>query len=392
MRKPIPRIKGQNYSEDAAALRRSFIQEQTGTPLHHTGHYSLDPESLDGNAENFIGVVQMPVGVAGPLLIHGEHAQGEFYVPMATTEGTLVASYSRGMRVLSESGGVTTTVVEEFMQRAPLFEFSSAREAVQFSRWLDEAYTAIKTAAEATTSIGQLQHIQKWVVANKLYTRFNFLTGDAAGQNMTGKATHAACQWILAHSPVEVRYYALSGGIETDKKHSHMNMLHTRGKRVVAEATVKAEVLRTLMRAEPADVFRLRMRAMTGAVLAGSAYNGPHSANGIAAMFIATGQDEANVVESHAGITFAELTPAGDLYYSVTLPSVICASYGGGTGLATQRECLQMLGCYGSGKARKLAEIIGATVLAGDLSLAAAIVADEWVSSHDQLGRNRPGS
>lgn len=392
MRKPIPRIKHQDYSEEAAALRRAFVQEQTGESLQHTAHYSVEPESLAGNIENFIGVVQMPVGVAGPLLINGQHAQGEFYVPLATTEGTLVASYSRGMRVLSESGGVTVTVVEEFMQRAPLFEFASAREAVRFSHWLDEVFAQIKSAAEASTSVGQLQFIQKWVVANKLYTRFNYTTGDAAGQNMTGKATHAACQWILSQSPVEVLYYALSGGIETDKKHSHMNMLHTRGKRVIAEATIKSDVLRSLMRADPEAVFRLRTRAMAGAVLAGSAYNGPHSANGIAALFIATGQDEANVVESHTGITFAELTPAGDLYYSVTLPSVICASYGGGTGLATQRECLNMLGCYGQGKARKLAEIIGATVLAGDLSLAAAIVADEWVSSHDQLGRNRPSS
>ena len=386
----IPRLKDQNYSEAAAQQRRDFLEQKTGASLKHSGHYSLPPESLQGNTENFFGVVQMPVGVAGPYTINGDHAQGQFYIPMATTEGTLVASYSRGMRVISESGGATAHVVDEFMQRAPLFEFTTAKEAIAFSQWLDERYEDIQTEAERSSSVAKLQHIQKWVIANKLFTRFNYTTGDAAGQNMTGKATHQACQWILKNYQGAFTNFSLSGGIETDKKHSHMNLLHPRGKRVVAEAVVKKEVLMDTMRADPAKMVKLRQRTILGSLLAGSAYNGPHSANGIASLFIATGQDEANVVESHTGIAFMELTDEGDLYYSVTLPSVICASYGGGTGLATQRECLELMDCYGKGKAKKLAEIIGATVLAGDLSLAAAIISDEWVSSHDQYGRNRP--
>lgn len=386
----IPRLKDNNYSEQAAQSRREFLERKTGTALTHTGHYSIKPESVEGNTENFIGVVQMPVGVAGPYLIHGEHAQGEFYIPLATTEGTLVASYSRGMRVVSESGGVSVTVVDEFMQRAPLFEFATAREAIAFSQWLDSEYEAIKGEAESSSSVAKLQHIQKWVIANKLFTRFNYTTGDAAGQNMTGKATYVACQWILKNYPGSFTNFSLSSGIETDKKHSHMNLLHPRGKRVVAEAVIKQDILKKLMRADAAKMVKLRQRTILGSLLAGSAYNGPHSANGIASLFIATGQDEANVVESHTGIAFMELTDNGDLYYSVTLPSIICASYGGGTGLPTQRECLEMMDCYGPGKAKKLAEIVAATVLAGDLSLAAAIVSDEWVSSHDQLGRNRP--
>lgn len=388
-RKRIPRLKGNDYSEQAAQQRRSFIEEQTGASLTNTRHYSLNPASLEGNTENFIGVVQMPLGVAGPYRINGEHAQGDFYIPMATTEGTLIASYSRGMRLVSESGGCTVTVVGEAMQRAPLFELASAREARALSQWLEANFAAIKAEAESTTRIGTLENIQSWVIANKLFTRFNYLTGDAAGQNMTGKATHKACQWVLSNFD-GIQHFSLSGGIETDKKHSHMNLLHSRGKKVIAEAVIKKELLQSLMRAEPERMVRLRQRTIAGSLLAGSAYNGPHSANGIAAMFIATGQDEANVVESHAGIAFMDLTDDGDLYYSVTLPSIICASYGGGTGLATQRECLEMMGCYGEGKAHKLAEIIAATVLAGDLSLAAAVVSDEWVSSHDQLGRNRP--
>ena len=387
-RKPIPRFENA-YSEEAAAGRRSFLTEQTGTQMPHTAHYSLPPESLSGNTENFIGVVQMPVGVAGPLRIDGEHAQGWFYVPMATTEGTLVASYSRGMRMASESGGIKTTVVEEFMQRAPVFEFADARAAKRFLQWLENNEPSIKQAAESTTSFGKLEHIQTWQIAKMVYTRFNFTTGDAAGQNMSGKATYVASQWILQNSPEGVVHFSLSGAIETDKKHSHMNLMHSRGKRVIAEATIKREVLQQRARTTPEALFKQRQRSLVGNILAGSAYTGPHSANGIAALFIATGQDEANVVESHAGFSFMDVTPEGDLYFSCTLPSVICATKGGGTGLATQSECLKLLGCEGAGKARKLAEIVGATVLAGDLSLMSAIMADEWVSSHDTYGRNR---
>lgn len=387
-RDPIPRF-DDNYNEAAAQARREFLESKTGVKLHHTGHYSLPPESLKGNTENFIGVVQMPVGVAGPVLINGEHAQGWFYVPMATTEGTLVASYSRGMRIVSESGGVKTTVVEEFMQRAPLFEFEDARAAKRFLAWLDENMANVRAAAEATTGHGKLVHIQRWQIAKMVYTRFNYNTGDAAGQNMSGKATHAACQWILKNCTEAITHFALSGATETDKKHSHMNLMHSRGKRVIAECTIKRDVLQKLARTTPEVIVKQRQRSVVGNQLAGSAYTGPHSANGIAALFIATGQDEANVVESHAGFVFSELTQEGDLYFAVTLPSVICATKGGGTGLSTQAECLQMLGCEGTGKARKLAEIVGATVLAGDLSLMSAIMADEWVSSHDAYGRNR---
>lgn len=387
-RTPIPRFEN-NYSEEAAKARRDFIEAQTGTTLQHTGHYSLPPESLKNNTENFIGVVQMPVGVAGPILINGEHAQGYFYVPMATTEGTLVASYSRGMRMISESGGVKVTVLEEYMQRAPLFEFEDARCAHSFLQWLQENELNVRAQAESTTSFGKLQHIQTWQIAKMVYLRFNYTTGDAGGQNMCSKATHAACEWIKKNTPEKITHYSLSSSIDTDKKHSHMNLMHTRGKRVIAEAVITREVLQKTARITPEMVFKQRQRSMIGNQLAGSAYSGPHSANGIASLFIATGQDEANVVESHAGFSFMEITAEGHLYFSVTLPSVICATKGGGTGLATQNECLRMLGCEGTGKARKLAEIVGATVLAGDLSLLSAILADEWVSSHDAYGRNR---
>jgi len=308
---------------------------------------------------------------------------------MATSEGTLVASYNRGMRLLHEAGGVTVTVVQDHMQRAPAFIFESARQARDFGQWLSASFDQVKAVAETTTSTGRLVEIEQYQAARLLYTRFNYTTGDAAGQNMTGKATQAAAHWIVANYP-GIEHYFLEGSMATDKKTSQINMLRTRGKRVIAEATIPNEVIQRLTRASTELMFRARMVSQLGGMMAGVNNNGAHSANGITAVFIATGQDVANVAESSAAYVYAEQRPNGDYYYSITIPSLIVATYGGGTGLATQRECLEMLDCYGAGKVHKLAEIIAATVLCGELSLGAAVVAEEWVDAHDTHGRNRP--
>ncbi len=384
----IPRSSENDHTDEMAKTRREFIKEKTGADLKYTGEYTIPTDALPGNVENFVGIVQMPVGVAGPVQINGEHANGLFYVPLATTEGTLVASYSRGMRVINECGGVKTTVVEGWMQRAPAFIFNDAREARDFGEWVKANFDKIKAASETTTSVGKLEHIEQWSVSKTRYLRFNYTTGDAAGQNMVGKATLVACEWIKANSPIPCMYL-LSGNMDTDKKHSHLNMLHSRGKRVIAEIVLKKEVLASIMKVDTKILAGATVLANTGALMAGAAYNGPHSANGIASLYIATGQDEANVVESHAGMLSHQLLDNGDFYISVTLPSLIVATFGGGTGLPTQNECLQMLGCVGKGKANKFAEIVAATVLAGDISLACAVIAGHWVSSHDKMGRNR---
>ncbi|RBP51717.1 hydroxymethylglutaryl-CoA reductase [Arenicella xantha] len=384
----IPRQQD-NYTPESIAERQAFLLKQTGVTLKHVAHSSVDPATLAGNIENPIGMAQVPIGLAGPILINGEHAAGHFYVPMATTEGTLVASYSRGMRVLSEIGGVTTTVVERYMQRAPVFHFENAREAKEFGAWFDAHLADIRTAAEATTSVGKLSHVEQYGVSRMRFLRFNYTTGDAAGQNMCGKATLAACTWIQKNYPHKSRY-TLSGAIDTDKKHSHINTLHSRGARVVAEVVLPKEVMQRVMRVDTKALFAARQVSNVGGMLAGTTNNGLHAANGLAAIFIATGQDAANIAESQAGIVYVDLLDNGDLYWSITLPSVIVASYGGGTGLGSQRECLEIMDCYGDGKALKLAEICAATVLAGELSLASAVLAGDWVESHDRLGRNRP--
>jgi hydroxymethylglutaryl-CoA reductase (NADPH) len=388
-RVPIPRDRDDDHTRDAAERRREFVQERTGVALEHVSSYSFDPAVASGNVEQFVGVAQVPVGLAGPLLVDGEHAQGEFYVPLATAEGTLVASYNRGMRLLYEAGGVTTTIMDDRMQRAPAFLFESARGSRAFGEWLVEHFDEIKAAAEATTRSGRLQDIEQYSAGRMLYTRFNYTTGDAAGQNLTGKATQAACRWIVERCPA-IEHYFLESNFATDKKSSQVNMLRTRGKRVVAEATIPNDLVQRIMRSDTRLMYRARQVSNMGGFMSGVNNNGAHSANGITAMFIATGQDAANVAESSAAYVYAELRANGDYYYSVTVPSLIVATYGGGTGLPTQRECLEMLGCYGAGKVRKFAEIVAATVLCGELSLGSAIVAEEWVHAHDLLGRNRP--
>ncbi len=384
----VPRRREDDHAEEQAALRRAFVEEQTGVPLPHVGSHVLDNDSLPGNIENFLGAAQVPIGLAGPLRIEGEHARGDFYVPLATTEGTLVASYNRGMRLLGEAGGVRTTVVEDRMQRAPVFVLDDALAAREFGEWVEERRADIAAACEATTRVGRLLEIEQYAVGPLRYLRFDFSTGDAAGQNMVGRATHAGCEWIVANHPDHPRY-VLSGAIDTDKKHSQLNVLRTRGKRVVAEARIPADLLREHMGVTPEQLFRTRQLSMTGAYLAGSASNGAHAANALAALFIATGQDAANVAESQAAITYSQVLENGDYYWSVTLPSLIVATVGGGTGLATQQECLRVLGCAGQGRARKLAEICAAVVLAGDISLSSAVIAGDWVTSHEQYGRNR---
>ncbi len=387
--KKLPYQKENDYTPEMATKRREFIKEITGADMTQVGSYSFNTDVLPGNIENFIGVAQIPMGVAGPIKINGEHAQGDFFIPLATSEGTLVASYNRGMKLLTEAGGVTCTVIEESMQRAPLFVFDNARYARDFGKWITTNFDTIKEKAAETTKSGKLTNIEQYGVGKMKFLRFNYTTGDAAGQNMVTKATYHACQWILAQKPEGLEHFAMAGNMDTDKKHSLINSLHTRGKRVVAEITIPNHLLEKIMHTTSKALFRQRNMSNVGAMLSGASNNGAHSANGLTAMFIATGQDVANIAESSAAITYAELKDNGDYYISITIPSLIIATFGGGTGLPTQRECLTMLGCVGKDKVYKLAEIMAGVVLAGELSLGSAIVANEWVSSHEAYGRNR---
>lgn len=384
----IPYDRVNDYSPEAVKRRQEYITRFSGRELKHITNYSFDPKLVQGNIENFSGVAQIPLGFVGPVTVNGEYANGEFIIPLATTEGTLVASYNRGIKALNLSGGVKTTIQGDDMQRAPVFVFEDARACNRFVQWLNEHITEIKQEAEQTSHIARLDYIDPYLSNRFVFLRFNFKTGDAAGQNMVGKATYAACQWILQnYSGIE--HFYLESNFATDKKASHINILRTRGKRVTAEAILKKEIVKNQLRADP-EILDYHQRISTiGAFFSGANNNGAHSPNGITAMFIATGQDVANVAEATAALIHTELTREHDLYVSITIPSLIVATYGGGTGLPTQRECLELMGCYGKDKVNKYAEIVAAVVLAGEVSLGAAITSNDWVSSHERLGRNR---
>jgi hydroxymethylglutaryl-CoA reductase (NADPH) len=386
-RERIPRDDADDYGTATVQARRAFVEAHTGVRLQHAARNSFDPHQARGNCEHFVGVAQVPLGIAGPLRVNGEHARGDFVVPLATSEGTLVASYNRGMRVLNAAGGVTCTVTDDAMQRAPAFVFADARRGRDFVKWVDDNLDRIRAAAEATSGFLRLAYVDPYTASRFVYLRFGFHTSDAAGQNMASRGTHAACMWILRNAAGIERFY-LEANMATDKKASQINTLRTRGHRVTAEATIPRDLLKRYMRVEPESLAYHWGVANVGAFLAGANNNGLHSANGITALFIATGQDVANVAESSAAVVYTELTPSRDLYLSITIPSLIVGTHGGGTGLPTQRECLEMLGCAGAGKVEKFAEIVAGVVLAGEISLASAISSSDWVSSHERYGRH----
>lgn len=384
----IPRDGADDYSPTIIRARQALIEQVSGIEPRHLFEYSFDAHAVRGNCENFCGVAQVPIGFAGPLEVHGEHVDGDVLIPLATSEGTLVASYNRGMKVLKLCGGVKATVMADAMQRAPVFVFRDARACRDFVNWVEANVGDIRVQAESTSSVAKLLYIDPYVANKFVYLRFNYSTGDAAGQNMVGRATFAACSWILDHYQGITNFY-LESNFATDKKASHVNVMRTRGKRVTAEATIQRDVLIQQLRVEPEKLVYHHGVANVGAFLSGANNNGAQSANAITAMFIATGQDVANVAESSAAVIYCELTAERDLYISLTIPSLIVATHGGGTGLPTQRECLEIMGCYGKGKVNRLAEIVAGVALAGELSLGAAISSLDWVSAHEKYGRHR---
>ncbi len=385
----VPRMRDQGYSREQVERRREWLAQKTGARLDHVGSGSLDTEALRGNVENPIGCAQVPLGVAGPLRVRGRHAQGDFYVPFATTEGALVRSYERGMVTLSRAGGATTRVLVDENRVCPGFEFADVGAACDFAAALPGWFEDLRREAESTTSHGRLLRVVPHVIGREVLVEFCFATGDAHGMNMVVKAAERACGWLLErHGSGRLLLFS---GLESEKKASAHLLPGGKGKRVVAGATIPAALLRSHLHVEPAQMAELWRRTVTGALHAGTVgYNG-HFANGLTAVFIALGQDVANVVNAATGITRLDVLPGGELHASVTLSALTVATVGGGTGFGTARECLQVLGCAGAGGAAKLAEIVAATVLAGELSIGAALASGEFVAAHEQYGRNRPG-
>lgn len=387
----VPRLKNQGYEPEQVARRRAWVEEQTGARLHHVGAFSIPSAEMRGNLENPIGAAQVPLGVAGPLEVLGEAARGVFYLPMATTEGALVRSYERGMVALTRSGGVSVRVLADENRVCPVFLFEEVAAACDFARELPRRFEEIRRAAEATTRHGRLLRLEPRVVGREVIVDFRFSTGDAHGMNMVVKATDAACRWIVEQAGGPRPRYLLFSGMSSEKRASGGLFAGGKGKAVTAGARLPASVVRSVLHATPEAMVEMFQRSAVGHVQAAALGHNAHLANGLTAFFIACGQDVANVANSAVGSTQMDLTGGGDLYASVTLPSLTVATVGGGTGLGTARECLEMLGCVGNGRARKLAEIFTAALLAGELSMTAAIASGEFAAAHEEYGRNRPG-
>lgn len=374
-----------------AQERRIAVLAKYGASMDHvSGKKKIeDPSVFTGNIENYVGLAQIPIGIMGPIRINGLHAHGDFHVPLATTEGTLIASYNRGAKILSMSGGATTVCVHERVSRAPGFAFHTLMEAGQFISWCAGHFEQMQEVASQTTAHGKLEAMKTTVAGNQVFLNLEYTTGDASGQNMVTIASEAVCQYILTHSPITPRFYFVESNMSGDKKATALSFLSVRGKKVIAEATIPRKILEKFLHTTPERMMEYWKMSFVGGVQSGSLGVQGHYANGLAAIFIACGQDAACVSEAAIGITRFDITENGDFYVSVTMPNLIVGTVGGGTGLPTQQECLSLLGCHGSGTAKKFAEICTATVLAGEISITGALAAGQFAAAHKAYGRKK---
>jgi hydroxymethylglutaryl-CoA reductase (NADPH) len=354
-----------------------------------------DPQTLaqmalyEHNIENFIGTAKVPVGIAGPLRVNGLFAQGDYYVPLATVEATLVACHHRGARLITEAGGCSALLLSEGVSRAPGFAFSDLPSVAQFVAWALAEEGTFKQVAESTTRHGRLVGMRLTVEGNHVYLGFEFTTGDASGQNMVTLATQAICEYILDHAPVKPEYHFLEANMSGDKKASAQSFLLVRGKKATAEVTLPATLVEKHLHTTPALMADYWRMSALGGILSGTMGVQGHFANGLTAFYIACGQDAACAAESAMGVTRVELRPDGSLYAAVTLPNLMVASVGGGTGLPAQKACLEILGLAGPDKARAMAEVCAGLVLAGELSIGGAMCAHAFATAHAKRARRR---
>jgi NADP-dependent 3-hydroxy-3-methylglutaryl-CoA reductase len=386
------RIPGRGHYTDSARLARlEWLRERTGAPLLALQHTRLDPGRLRGNVENLIGAVEVPVGLAGPLLVRGDHARGWFYAPFATSEGALVSSAVRGSLAVSRSGGVLVRVHRQSMTRTPVFVLDGLGEAAAFAEWIAEQLAPMRAVIAEVSRHARLAEVSPICVGSAVFVRFAYATGDAAGQNMTTAATWRACQWVSERAPVPVRDFVIEGNLSGDKKVTFGALVNGRGLRVSATALVRRDVLRKVLDTTPEQMCRLNRLGVLGSIQAGTVGYNINVANAVAAIFTATGQDIACVHESSLGLF--DLEPSGEhLRVSLTLPSLAVGTVGGGTHLPGQRAALEVLGCAGSGGARKLGELVAGFALALEISTASAVASGVFAAAHERLGRSRPAS
>lgn len=376
-------------SQEGIDQRLAFIQKNLDHELPKlTGRASsFQPETWIGNIENFIGLTQVPTGVIGPLRVVGSAAQGDFFVPLSTTEGALVASYHRGAKACTLAGGVTSICLVEGVQRSPAFKFENLGDLGGFLVWLYEQMDHFKLLIRETSNYAELVDLKSNIEGNHLILTFEYSTGDAAGQNMVTICTDRICQYIIEAAPVKPTRWYVEGNYSGDKKATSLSFSSVRGKRVTAEIELSEKLVQDIFKTTPYLMGEYWKTSTMSTIQSGAIGTQGHYANGLTALFLATGQDVACISEAAVGVTRMETTQSGNLYASVTLPNLIVGTVGGGTGLPTQRECLELMDCFGEGKSRKFAEICGAVVLAGELSIAAALSAGHFTAAHQNLGR-----
>ncbi len=390
----IPRVPARGlYTEEARMERLDFMRELSEAPMLHTAHTRLRADKLTGNIENFLGSVEIPVGLAGPLLFRGQDAKGPLYAPLATTEGALVASATRGSRAITESGGVTTRVVSQRMMRVPLFVLGDMRGALVFTNWIRDHEAEIREQCMRVSRHANLVRVQPKALGNMVHVEFLYETGDAAGQNMTTTCTWHACQWVMKQmehmDAIRFDNFIIEANMSGDKKVNFGSFIEGRGTRVTAEALLDRDSVETILKVSPEQLLRSNQGFLAGSVQRGMVGYNINVANIVAALFTATGQDIACVHESSLGQFHLAPAPEG-IYASLLLPSLIVGTVGGGTGLPNQNEYLQMMDCAGPGKVARLAEIVAGFCLALDLSTLSAIASGQFARAHERLGRNRP--
>ncbi len=377
-------------SQSGLNNRLDFIQGKSKKIQSLQGDFDTpDPELLKGNIENFIGMAQIPVGLAGPLLVNGTAAQGDFFVPMATTEGALIASYSRGMKATRLSGGITSVCLVEGVQRCPFFKFDNIGTVGVFIKWIHDHMDEFPKIVSQVSNYAKLTDFKTNVEGNSVILTFEFQTGDAAGQNMVTICTDQICKYILTNFDIEPLEWYIESNYAGDKKATAVSFSNVRGKKVTSEVVLPREIVNKVLKTTPEKIAKYWQSSTLGVIQSGAIGAHGHVANGLTAMFIACGQDVACISESAIGLTRMETNANGDLYVSVTLPSLIVGTIGGGTHLPTQNECLEMMDCAGVGKARKFAEICCAVALAGEISIASAMSVDHFTKAHKNLGRKK---
>lgn len=339
------------------------------------------------NIEHFVGTVKVPVGIAGPLRVNGLHANGDYLVPLATTEAALVASYNRGSKLITSSGGASVMLINEGVTRTPVFAFYDLHQSSQFVSWVIDNDACFRKIAESTTSHGKLLDINMNMEGNHVYLIFQYETGDASGQNMVTIATNAVFEFILKNSPIKPRQAFLDGNLSGDKKANAMTLTGVRGKKVIAEIHISNQMIEKYLNATAHDMVEFGHMTTTGGSLSGTVGVNAHYANALAGLYIACGQDAACVAESAVGMTRMEVNEQGGLYASVTLPNIMIGTVGGGTALPSQKACLDILGLSGLGQSRKLAEVCAALCLAGELSIVGSFCAGDFSKAHNKLAR-----